>query len=49
VYVLVAGRNRVEGTAEQMRALDLPAIFLGKSEHGEKGATSADTQSAAQR
>ncbi len=35
VYVLVAGRNRVDGTAEQMRALDLPSIFLGKSEKGE--------------
>jgi ABC-type branched-subunit amino acid transport system ATPase component len=30
VYVLVAGRNRVEGTTEYMRTLDLPAIFLGK-------------------
>lgn len=30
VYVLVAGRNRVEGTTEYMRSLDLPAIFLGK-------------------
>lgn len=30
VYVLVTGRNRVEGTAEQIRMLDLPAIFLGK-------------------
>lgn len=30
VYVLVAGRNRVEGTPEYMRSLDLPAIFLGK-------------------
>ncbi|MGE5334045.1 MAG: ABC transporter ATP-binding protein [Nitrososphaerota archaeon] len=30
VYVLVAGRNRVEGTAEHMHTLDLPAIFLGK-------------------
>lgn len=40
VYVLVAGRNRVDGTAEQMRALDLPAIFLGK-----KGATEANVQS----
>ena len=37
VYVLVAGRNRVDGTVEQMRALDLPAIFLGK-----KGATEAE-------
>lgn len=37
VYVLVAGRNRVAGTAEEMRALDLPAIFLGK-----KGATEAN-------
>ena len=35
VYVLVAGRNRVDGTAEQMRALDLPAIFLGKKGGGE--------------
>ena len=30
VYVLVAGRNRVDGTPDDMRALDLPAIFLGK-------------------
>lgn len=30
VYVLVAGQNRVEGTAAHLRALDLPAIFLGK-------------------
>ncbi len=30
VYVLVAGRNRVDGTPEAMRALDLSAIFLGK-------------------
>ena len=37
VYVLVAGRNRVDGTAEHMRALDLPSIFLGK-----KGATEAN-------
>jgi hypothetical protein len=35
VYVLVAGRNRVEGTADHVRTLDLPAIFLGKSEKGE--------------
>jgi ABC-type branched-subunit amino acid transport system ATPase component len=35
VYVLVAGRNRVEGTADHMRSLDLPSIFLGKSEKGE--------------
>lgn len=48
VYVLVTGRNRVEGTPDQMRALDLPAIFLGKSEHGEKGANPADSQNAAQ-
>lgn len=45
VYVLVAGRNRVEGTADQMRSLDLPSIFLGKSEKGE---VSADTSNAAQ-
>ncbi len=45
VYVLVAGRNRVEGTAEQVRALDLPSIFLGKSEKGEH---LADTSNAAQ-
>lgn len=44
VYVLVAGRNRVEGTAEHMRSLDLPAIFLGKSEKGE---APADNSSAA--
>lgn len=30
VYVLVAGRNRVDGTPDELRALDLPAIFLGK-------------------
>jgi branched-chain amino acid transport system ATP-binding protein len=49
VYVLVAGRNRVEGTAEHMRSLDLPAIFLGKSEKGEAPAdTSADASSPAQ-
>ena len=45
VYVLVVGRNRVEGTAAHMRSLDLPAIFLGKSEKGE---TPADNSSAAQ-
>jgi ABC-type branched-subunit amino acid transport system ATPase component len=38
VYVLVAGRNRVDGTAEQMRALDLPAIFLGKKGGGNSSA-----------
>lgn len=45
VYVLVAGRNRVEGTAEHMRSLDLPSIFLGKSEKGER---LADNSSVAQ-
>jgi ABC-type branched-subunit amino acid transport system ATPase component len=30
VYVLVAGRNRIDGSAEDMQKLDLPAIFLGK-------------------
>jgi len=30
VYVLVAGRNRMDGTPEQMRAIDLSAVFLGK-------------------
>lgn len=30
VYVLVAGRNRAEGTPDHLRVLDLPAIFLGK-------------------
>ncbi|MGH2485070.1 MAG: hypothetical protein ACRDHE_03560, partial [Ktedonobacterales bacterium] len=30
VYVMVAGRNRVDGTPDDLRALDLPAIFLGK-------------------
>jgi ABC-type branched-subunit amino acid transport system ATPase component len=30
VYVLVAGRNRVEGTPDHLGTLDLPAIFLGK-------------------
>jgi ABC-type branched-subunit amino acid transport system ATPase component len=47
VYVLVAGRNRVEGTPDQMRALDLPAIFLGKSERGEKGVSQPDSQNSA--
>ena len=45
VYVLVVGRNRVEGTADHMRTLDLPSIFLGKSEKGE---APADTSNAAQ-
>lgn len=45
VYVLVAGRNRVEGTADHVRTLDLPAIFLGKSEKGEPP---ADTSTAVQ-
>lgn len=45
VYVLVAGRNRVEGTADHMRTLDLPSIFLGKSEKGE---IPADSSNAAQ-
>ncbi|HEY7975137.1 MAG TPA: ABC transporter ATP-binding protein [Ktedonobacterales bacterium] len=45
VYVLVAGRNRVEGTSDHMRSLDLPSVFLGKSEKGE---TPADTPSATQ-
>lgn len=30
VYVLVTGRNRVEGTPADLRKLDLAAIFLGK-------------------
>lgn len=30
VYLLVAGRNRVDGTPDHLRALDLPALFLGK-------------------
>ena len=30
VYVLVAGRNRLDGSPEQMRAVDLSAVFLGK-------------------
>lgn len=30
VYVLVAGRNRVDGAPDYLRTLDLPAIFLGK-------------------
>lgn len=34
VYVLVAGRNRVDGSPEYMRSLDLPAIFLGKKGEG---------------
>ncbi len=37
VYVLVAGRNRLDGSPEQMRATDLSAIFLGKK--GEAAAT----------
>ena len=30
VYVLVAGRNRIDGSPEMMRGIDLSAIFLGK-------------------
>lgn len=30
VYMMVAGRNRVDGTPDYLRTLDLPAIFLGK-------------------
>ncbi len=45
VYVLVTGRNRVEGTADHMRTLDLPSIFLGKSEKGE---VATDSSNAAQ-
>ncbi|MFI5273750.1 MAG: ABC transporter ATP-binding protein [Ktedonobacterales bacterium] len=43
VYVLVAGRNRVDGTSADMRSLDLPAIFLGK-----KGASIPEVSSAAE-
>jgi ABC-type branched-subunit amino acid transport system ATPase component len=32
VYVLVAGRNRLEGPAHDMRELDLGSIFLGREE-----------------
>lgn len=35
VYVLVAGRNRIDGSPEHMRSLDLPAIFLGKKGENE--------------
>jgi ABC-type branched-subunit amino acid transport system ATPase component len=35
VYVLVAGRNRVDGSPDYMRSLDLPAIFLGKKGESE--------------
>lgn len=35
VYVLVAGRNRVDGSPDAMRSLDLPAIFLGKKGESE--------------
>ena len=41
VYVLVAGRNRVDGTPEDMRALDLPAIFLGKKGENVPGVPNA--------
>lgn len=41
VYVLVAGRNRLDGSPEQMRATDLSAIFLGK-----KGDSTAPTPAA---
>lgn len=30
VYVLVAGRNRLDGSPSMMRSIDLSAIFLGK-------------------
>lgn len=43
VYVLVAGRNRVEGTAEHIHTLDLPAIFLGKK--GDDNASSHEVPS----
>lgn len=35
VYVLVAGRNRVDGSPDSLRSLDLPAIFLGKKGENE--------------
>lgn len=41
VYVLVAGRNRVDGTPDDMRALDLPAIFLGKKGENVPGIANA--------
>lgn len=34
VYVLVAGRNRVDGPPALMRSIDLSAIFLGKKGDG---------------
>ncbi len=43
VYVLVAGRNRVDGTPEHMRTLDLPAIFLGKKGGGDSRDTEQPT------
>lgn len=46
VYVLVAGRNRVEGTPEHMHSLDLPSIFLGKK--GEDGSSIRDIPSTAE-
>jgi ABC-type branched-subunit amino acid transport system ATPase component len=30
VYVLIAGRNRADGTPQDMDRLDLSAMFLGK-------------------
>ncbi len=44
VYVLVAGRNRLDGTPEQMRAIDLSAVFLGKK--GDVSASKSSTSSA---
>lgn len=41
VYVMVAGRNRVDGTPKDMRALDLPAIFLGKKGENVPGVPNA--------
>jgi ABC-type branched-subunit amino acid transport system ATPase component len=31
-YVMVAGRNRLDGSAKEVRAHDLHAIFLGQGE-----------------
>ncbi|MHB1612735.1 MAG: ABC transporter ATP-binding protein [Actinomycetes bacterium] len=33
VYVLIAGRNRVDGPAAEIAGLDLAALFLGGAEH----------------
>lgn len=35
-YVLIAGRNRVDGPAAEIAAMDLAALFLGGAEHGSR-------------